>query len=225
MLIIAVLPIYIVGLYVYNKDKDKEPKKLLRKLFIFGMLSCVPTIILELLIGHFFGEEELMNLWELLIYTLINIALIEEICKWFVVYKLTYHNKEFDHIYDAIVYCIFAALGFAVIENLLYVYIGGVGVGIFRAISAIPGHAAYAVIMATYYGRAKAAEINHNRRNECLNLALSIIAPTIAHTIYDYLLFTGKFILLIVFLIFVVAIYKYSYNKIKALSNVKENLY
>ena len=225
LLLVAILPIYIIGIYVYKRDKEKEPTKLLRRLFVLGMLSCIPAVILEVLIGKFFGDESFMNMWELFIYTMINIALVEELCKWFVIYKLTYHNKEFDHIYDAVVYAIFATLGFAVVENILYVYIGGVGIGIFRAISAIPGHAAYAVIMANYYGKARMATIKHNKQDERLNLALSIIMPTIAHTIYDYLLFTGKYMLLIVFAIFLAFICKYGYNKIKVLSNVKENLY
>lgn len=225
LLLIAIVPVYAIGLYIYNKDKEKEPKKLLTKLFIFGMLSCIPAIFLELLVGYFFGEEEYMNLWESFIYTLINIAFIEEICKWFIVYKITYNNKEFDHIYDAVVYCIFTALGFATIENLLYVYIGGVGVGLARAISAIPGHAAFAIIMANYYGNAKLAKVNNDHKKETTNLILSVFVPTIAHCIYDYLLLTDHFLILIIFLVFLIAIYKYSYNKIKDLSNVKENIF
>ena len=225
LFIIAILPIYVIGLYVYNKDDEKEPRKLLTKLFIYGMLSCLPAIFLELSIGYFFGEEEYINLWELFIYTLINIALAEEICKWLVVYIITYNNKEFNHIYDVVVYCIFTALGFAAVENILYVYISGVGVGIFRAFSAIPGHAAYAIIMANYLGKAKIAQINHNKNKEVINIILSIIIPTFAHCIYDYLLFTDEFILLITYVIFLAIIYRYSYNKIKTLSNVKENIF
>ena len=224
LLIIAILPIYLIGIYVYNKDNEKEPKKLLRKLFIYGMLSCFPAVAIELIIGQFFEKEEYMNLLQLLIYVTINIALVEEICKWFVVYKITYHNKEFDHVYDAVVYAVFTALGFASLENIIYVYIGGVGVGIARAISAIPGHVAFAVIMANYISKAKLESISNNKAKEIKNLVLSIIIPTIIHSIYDYLLFTGKFILLIAFAILMICIYKYSYNKIKLLSNVKTNI-
>ena len=224
ILIIAVLPIYLIGLYVYNRDYEKEPKSLLTKLFIFGMLSCFPALILELFLGYVFGEEEYMNIYQLFMYSLIGIALVEEICKWFVVYKVSYNHKEFNHIYDIVVYSVFTSLGFACLENILYVYLGGIAIGIFRAVSAIPGHAAYAVIMANYLGRAKLAGISNDNSLENKNLLLSIIVPTFVHGIYDYFLFTGELIPLICFLIFLVVICKYSNNKIKKLSSVEENI-
>lgn len=224
LLIIAILPVYLIGLYVYNKDREKEPKKLLTKLFIYGMLACFPAVILELVLGYFFNEEEYMNLIEMFIYAIINIALVEELCKWFIVYNMTYHNSEFDHLYDMVVYSIFTSLGFAVLENILYVYLGGFTVGLFRAVSAIPGHASYAIIMANYLGKAKVANLNSDMHNEKKNLLLSILMPTFAHGLYDYFLFTDKFILLICYLIFLIIIYKYSQNKINYLSNIKDNL-
>lgn len=224
LLIIAILPVYLIGLYVYNKDREKEPKKLLTKLFIYGMLACFPAVILELVLGYFFNEEEYMNLIEMFIYAIINIALVEELCKWFIVYNMTYHNSEFDHLYDMVVYSIFTSLGFAVLENILYVYLGGFTVGLFRAVSAIPGHASYAIIMANYLGKAKVANLNSDMHNEKKNLLLSILMPTFAHGLYDYFLFTDKFILLICYIIFLIIIYKYSQNKINYLSNIKDNL-
>ena len=224
LLIIAILPVYLIGLYVYNKDREKEPKKLLTKLFIYGMLACFPAVILELVLGYFFNEEEYMNLFEMFIYAIINIALVEELCKWFIVYNMTYHNSEFDHLYDMVVYSIFTSLGFAVLENILYVYLGGFTVGLFRAVSAIPGHASYAIIMANYLGKAKVANLNSDMHNEKKNLLLSILMPTFAHGLYDYFLFTDKFILLICYIIFLIVIYKYSQNKINYLSNIKDNL-
>ena len=223
LLIIAILPVYLIGLYVYNKDREKEPKKLLTKLFIYGMLACFPAVILELVLGYFFNEEEYMNLFEMFIYAIINIALVEELCKWFIVYNMTYHNSEFDHLYDMVVYSIFTSLGFAVLENILYVYLGGFTVGLFRAVSAIPGHASYAIIMANYLGKAKVANLNSDMHNEKKNLLLSILMPTFAHGLYDYFLFTDKFILLICYIIFLIIIYKYSQNKINYLSNIKDN--
>lgn len=224
LLLIAILPIYIICLYIYHKDYEKEPKKLLAKLFLFGMLSCVPALLLELLFGYLFGEEEYMNFVKLFIYVTIGIAFAEEICKWLVVYFLTYNNKEFDHIYDSVVYCIFAALGFAIVENILYVYLSGWGVGLFRAVTAIPGHAAYAIIMATFLGNAKLAQINNHKTKERINIALSIIVPTLGHGIYDYLLMADAYILLFVFIVFIVTIFRYSYNKVMKLSSVKENM-
>ena len=64
-ILISILPVYLVGLYIYKKDKNKEPKKLLRRLFIYGMLSCIPAAITEMLLGNLFGSEETMGLIKL----------------------------------------------------------------------------------------------------------------------------------------------------------------
>ena len=224
ILLIAVLPAYLIGLYVYKKDKDKESRSLLTKLFCFGMLSCIPGLILELLLGTFFGEPETMNSLELLIYIIICVALAEEFVKWFVVRKVAFDSPEFDHVYDSIVYCVFVSLGFATLENIGYVFVGGIMTGLMRAVSAIPGHAADAVIMANYIGLAKIAEVRGNKDAYKKNMILSIVMPTILHTIYDYCIFKANVLFLILFIVFLIFIYVYSIKKIKKLANVTDNL-
>ena len=223
LLIIAILPVYIIGLYVYKKDKDKESRKLLSKLFASGIISCIPAIILELIISSLFVSEKNMDLITLLFYVFIGIAFIEEICKWIFVYKISYNHQEFDHIYDAIVYAVFVSLGFAAFENIFYVLDSGITTGLIRAISSIPGHACDAIIMGNYLGLAKIAEVNNNKKAAKKNLYLSIIMPTIAHGIYDYCLFTENMFFVIIFLIFIAYIYIYAVKKIKKLSSVKNN--
>ena len=170
LLIISILPVYLIGLYTYKNDREKEPKKLLTKLFIFGIVSCFPAVILELLLGSFFADPKNMDLITLFIYVLISIALVEEICKWFMTYSISYNHEAFDHIYDAIVYCVFVALGFALFENILYVLEGGITTGILRAFLSIPGHVCDGIIMGNYLGLAKISSINNNKQLEKKNL-------------------------------------------------------
>ena len=66
LLILAVLPVYLLCIYIYKKDKDKEPKKLLGKLFIFGMISIIVAVILELLLGIVFNPKDNTSLISLL---------------------------------------------------------------------------------------------------------------------------------------------------------------
>ena len=223
LLFIAILPVYLIGLYIYKKDKDKESKRLLIKLFIFGIISCIPAVILELIIGSFFGNQTNMNMVTMFFYVLISIAFIEEICKWLFIYNITYNSHEFDHIYDAIVYCVFLSLGFAAFENIFYIFDGGFKIAFLRAVSAIPGHACYAVAMGNYLGLAKMYFFENNKNLEKRNLVLSIIIPTILHGLYDYCLFTGNFIFLTIFLITLICIYCYGYKTVKKLSNVPHN--
>ena len=219
LLLISILPVYIIIRYVYNKDNEKEPIKLLIKLFIFGILSCIPAVVLEVLLGNIFGDIEELNLYKLFLYVLICVAFVEEICKWIIVMKTTYNNKEFDQIYDAIIYSVLVSLGFAFIENIFYVYDGGITIGLFRAISAIPSHAANAIVMGNYIGLSKIAKINNNSKVYYKNLYLSIFMPVILHTLYDYFIFTGKLAFIIIFFVFLIYIYYYSINILKKICN------
>ena len=206
LLAISILPVYLIGLYIYKKDDQKEPPKLLRKLFLFGMLICLPAAILEVILGPMFGSEEYRTLIGWLFYAFICVALVEEVFKWLVVYNVGFKHKEFDQVYDAIVYAVFVSLGFACFENVFYVLSSGISTGIMRAITAIPGHAADAIIMGEYIGLAKIATINHNDKLFKKNIALSIIAPTVAHGIYDYCLMTESYFFIGVFVLFLIFI-------------------
>ncbi len=220
LLFISVLPVYLILAYIYKKDSEKESRKLLTKLFIYGVLSCFPATLLELYIGSYFPPEENMDLITLFIYVFLSIALVEELCKWWMSYKISYNNEEFDQIYDGIVYTVFVSLGFACFENILYVFDSGFMVGILRMFLAIPGHACDAIVMGNYYSLAKMANVMGNRSREKRNLFLSILMPTITHTLYDYCLFTGESTFLILFIILVITIYIYSFKKVKHFSKI-----
>ncbi len=224
LLLIAILPVYLIALYIYKKDKDKESKKLLTKLFVFGILSCIPALILEEIAVLIFGSTDGMSMFKLFIYVMVGVALIEESCKWFMVYKIAYNHKEFDHIYDAVVYCVFVSLGFAALENIFYVLGSGVVTGLVRAVSAIPSHACDAIFMANYFGLARIEHLKGNKDLEKKYIYLSIIIPTIIHGIYDFCLFSENLVLLLVFLMFVILVYTLSIKKVKRLANVKDSL-
>ena len=154
LFIISALPAVLLGLYIYKKDKDKEPMTLLIKLFLGGIgsafLTLLITSIMELIFPIFSADYSKLNLFELFIYAFIGVALVEEFSKWLFTYRISFNNKYFEEKYDMIVYSVFVALGFAFFENLIYVFQGGIITGIIRAISAVPGHAFDGVFMGYY---------------------------------------------------------------------------
>ncbi len=223
-LIIALLPIYIICLYVYKKDYIKEPKRILMRLFILGMISSIPAAILEYSIEPLFGKLEDMNLIILFIYVSISIALVEELFKWIVTYSISYNSKEFDELYDAIVYAVFVSRGFACIENIFYVLDAEIKTGMLRGITAIPAHAADAIIMGNYFGLAKQADKNNDKNLNKKYLLLSIILPTITHAIYDYCLLTQMTIFIIFYMFYITYLYIHCIKKIKSISSTKNNI-
>lgn len=225
---VSVLPVVLIGMFVYNKDKQKEPVKLLTKLFLGGMGSTILVLILSLILSLVFpimnADTKDLNLFELIIHVFIGVALVEEFCKWIMSYKIAYKDKDFDEFYDAIVYCVFVALGFACFENLLYVYENGIGTGIVRALLAVPGHACDGMFMGYYLGLAKISDLNNRNDLKNKNLILSLVVPTITHGIYDYCLFTGRAIFIILFFIFVICMYIYVLKKVKKISSINRKM-
>ena len=88
---VSVLPVILLGLYIYKKDKNKEPTRLLIKLFVGGVLSCFLTLfiteVITVFIPFFGSDPQKLSALELIPYVFIGIALIEETSKFIFVYK------------------------------------------------------------------------------------------------------------------------------------------
>ena len=176
---ISILPIYLLGKMVYDMDQEKEPKKLLKELLISGVLSCILVIIISLSLGQyislFASEPETMTFFEKVIYSFICVGLVEEGCKFLMLYVTSYRHKEFNYTFDIIVYAVFVSLGFALFENILYVFSGGLLTGILRAVTAIPAHASNAVFMGIFLSNARQYEyINKNKSKKYKVLGLIV---------------------------------------------------
>jgi RsiW-degrading membrane proteinase PrsW (M82 family) len=115
---------------------------------------------------------------------------VEELGKFAVVYYGVFRNAEFSEPMDGIIYAVTAALGFASLENLLYItqYAGislsmGITVGVLRAILSVPGHALYSSMWGYALGVAKFRQ--GIRRNEIIlgGIALGILL----HALFNFL--------------------------------------
>lgn len=215
---IAVLPVVLIGIYIYKKDKIKKSKSLLLRLFLFGIFSCFPAVLFGSIIGNFFPKIKDMNFFELFLYCFIAISLIEELSKWFFTYKLTYYHIEFDSLYDMIVYAVFISLGFAFLENILYVKEYGIMTGILRGFLSVPGHACDGVLMGIYLGLSKVEMIRGKRNVSFIYKFMSILVPTLTHGIYDFCLFYGSNLFMLFFSFFVVIVDIICIKKVREIS-------
>ncbi len=202
ILFISIMPIILMGMYINDKDLDKEPRKLIARIFIYGILSIVPILVLETLANKYVSTENFTNYVSLFINAFVSIGLIEEGAKWVIVNKAVYYDKEFNHPYDAIIYCVFASLGFALIENLIYVFATGALLGVLRAVTAIPAHTCNGVIMGYFLGKAKKEEYNSNEKMSKKYMFYSLLLPIITHTLYDFVILMQNKYTLVSFIIF-----------------------
>ena len=212
LMFLALLPVIIICLYIYSKDKNKEPVKLLIKLFLLGVCSCFVSLALTYSIESVIPGAKIattdMEFFEVLAYAFLVVALVEEISKWIMVYFVGYKNKEFNELYDIIVYSVFVSLGFACFENILYVVpSGNLLTGILRALVSVPGHACDAIAMGYFLSIAKIYKARGREELDKKNIIYSILIPTIVNGIYDFCLMSGIDILLIVFIVFIIFLY------------------
>ena len=185
LIILAILPPVLLLYYVYKKDLyEKEPRSLIIKSFLFGGISIIPVVILEL-------TFELFEFQSLLWYVLIGIAFVEEGVKFLILRYYAYTKSEFNEPYDGIVYAVAISLGFATVENIGYVFTYAPGseltVAIIRMFSAIPLHAACGVLMGYYVGLSK-----FNSSKEMENFIIGLLLAILLHGLYNYFLFLGN---------------------------------
>jgi RsiW-degrading membrane proteinase PrsW (M82 family) len=186
LLMISVLPVIILLGYIYLKDKnEREPFGLLLRAFLRGMLVAVLILLwssLESILGFrltaFADNSALLK-------SFFQAAIPEEGLKFLFLYWLIWNNKEFNEHFDGIVYAVFVSMGFACLENILYVFAGGFETGVVRALLAVPGHFLFAVIMGYFLSRARFTPMHRSRL-----LWMAFLCPVIAHGLYDTLCFT-----------------------------------
>ncbi len=233
-LLLAIIPSILIGVYLYKKDFNKEPTGLLVKLFFGGVGAAFLTYILSTIVNSFvpglvptLDGTTTYTYVGLFVRVIIGIALIEEFSKWIFAYSIGYKSKEFDETYDVILYCGYVALGFATFENLLYVFTADntIQVALLRAVTAVPGHVCDAILMGYYLGISKQYELNGDIKLRNKYLILSILIPMISHGIYDFLILSGSGLLVIAWLIFIVVLYIYAFNKLKEVSKSKKVVY
>jgi RsiW-degrading membrane proteinase PrsW (M82 family) len=170
--------------FIYRKDKfEPEPKKLVAKMFFWGLASAVPVCILEM---PFMFSEYLS--------AVLAAPVIEELAKYWVVRTKVYKSVDFNEPMDGIVYSAAVALGFASIENLFYIVGGGdmVSTSIIRALLSVPGHALFSGMWGYALGIAKFREPQAQNKIIVQGLLLGIGM----HALFNFLLSTSPYLAL-----------------------------
>lgn len=206
LLLAALLPAIFLLVRVYRYDHvEKEPIRLILLLVGGGVLAAIPAAFLEELFGTLLkGFLEEGSVLYLIIENFFIIALAEEITKRLPVRLIAWRHPAFNYRFDAVVYCASSALGFAAIENILYVAQYGLSVALSRALLSVPGHFFFAIFMGVYLGQAKMAEISGKIKEKKRFLWLSLIAPILVHGFWDFCLSFESVVMTIVFFVFVI---------------------
>ncbi|GAB2574365.1 glutamic-type intramembrane protease PrsW [Gracilibacillus alcaliphilus] len=175
---IAIAPGFALLSFFYLKDEyDLEPIMAIFRTFIYGALMVFPIMFIQ----YAFLEEGLAQ--SPFVQSYILYGLFEEFFKWFIFLFTTYKYSQFNNVYDGIVYGVSISLGFATVENVLYLLANGIEFGLSRAIFPVSSHALFGVTMGYYMGKAK-----FTSKRTFPFLILALLLPTFFHGTYDFIL-------------------------------------
>ena len=229
LLLIALIPPLFFLIYIYRQDDiESEPRGMIAGLIGLGALSAIPAVLLEL--GGSYILYQLGLPEESLIYLLLENFLVvgvsEEICKYTAGRLTTRKSPEFNYRFDGIVYMVSSAIGFAALENVLYVFSSGFRTGIFRAILSIPLHTICGMFLGYYYGEGKYLLMHGDKSGATRAFWKGFIIAVMIHGAYDFLASLESITALVLFVVLVIVVdivaFRFMKNAEKADSPIYE---
>lgn len=212
LIILALAPVAILLTYIWFRDKyEKEPWQLLVRALVLGAVSVLPVLVVErLLVGlevYFYGMFAVF--WR----SFVVAGFTEESFKLLFLLLLIWKSPQFNEKFDGIVYAVYVSLGFAAVENILYVFDYGAIVGWTRALFAVPGHFLFGVTMGFFVGLARFYPEKKNRL-----IIAALLYPIALHGTYDFILMAHHPWGMVIFIPFVIFMWRYGLKKMKQLS-------
>lgn len=174
---LAVLPVMVLMAWLYTRDSlHPEPKQAVFRLFLLGAAIVLPAGLLERVMLNSMGAD-LHGGWRNALVTGFFVAgLVEEFLKAAIVERGAISKGLAKEPIDCVIYAGATALGFAMIENILYVTSSGFSTAVLRSVTAVPAHLMFGIIMGYFFARSIWARGNR---------AFAYIVPACAHGLYD----------------------------------------
>jgi RsiW-degrading membrane proteinase PrsW (M82 family) len=184
LILLAIGPALFWLWYFYHRDRyEPEPLSWILMIYLLGMMVTIPVAFVE-------GVSSLV-LTEFMVAVIVA-PIVEEGGKFLVVRRTVYQTPEFDEPVDGIVYAAAVGLGFATLENVIYVFSAletsfafAVQTGIVRAFLSVPGHVLFSTLWGDALGRAKF--LPADRRSGVI--AGGLILAMFSHSLFNLLLY------------------------------------
>ncbi len=213
-LIAAIVPAIAILLVVYAYDRHKEPPRHVWRLVLLGALVVLPIGLAERALLNAYSTSFAPSIPFLgALFTAFFVAgAVEEGGKALIFYRFVYKQKWVDEPYDHIVYAVAIGMGFALVENYLYVTSYGLTTAFVRAFTAVPAHAAFGAVMGSLFSQS---------RYHHAPLRWAYLIPAFLHGLYDtFAMAQGFFanLLLIAYLMWLVG---FAFVRSTALRNIR----
>ena len=162
------------------------PRRLLAYTFLLGMLATLPAGIINsiFLDDSILAESGAVSLASVAAGMLFVVGPAEEACKFLAVRLLAYRSPYFDEPGDALAHSAAASLGFASLENLLYILMFGPAVMLLRAPLSTAAH----VVFGSFWGYALGQQVQAGRRRRWHTIG-GVAAGAAAHGLFNITVF------------------------------------
>jgi len=189
---LSAIPALGLAAYVWHSDvTTSEPATLLLATFLLGVLTANFAAVINGVAKPYF---EPLQFFGTVLFFLLIVGPVEESVKLLAVRLYAYRKEQFNTVVDGAVYGAMAGLGFAFIENALYITqnlgaspldpgtsLIGIGSGIvsIRALAG-PGHVIYSAFAGYYLGLAK-----FNRKHSGPIVVKGLLIAALIHATYN----------------------------------------
>ena len=183
---LALAPGIAICLFIFYKDVyNREPKLNLIVSFILGCVAIFPAIWFEQAFSYTIDG----SITGVAIFSYAVVGFSEEASKFLGLRFYSYRQKSFDEPLDGIVYSVTVSMGFATLENVMYVMKyaeagQGLQVGLQRMFLSVPAHASFGVVMGYFVGKAK-----FKSSNSLMVMFTGLLIAIFFHGTYDFFLF------------------------------------
>lgn len=180
LLTVAIAPSLALFSYFYLRDDfAEEPSKLLFQCFMYGAVLTFPILFIQ----YVFDVEGVFS--RVFAQKVFFPSIVEEFFKWLVLIIAVYRHIDFEDPYDGILYGASVSLGFATVENILYLFEYGMQTAFLRAFLPVSSHALFGVVMGFYLGKAKFSSGKSGRKW----LAIALFGSLVLHLAYNSILY------------------------------------
>ena len=186
LLAMALAPAIAIIFYIIGKDKyNREPFTNLFISFLLGVVSTLPAILVQSVFSaalqSFFDYKSILYY---VCFAFLAVGFSEEGSKYIMLRLYAFRRQAFDEPLDGIIYGVMVSMGFATLENILYVNRHGFETAIMRMFLSVPAHACFGVIMGYYVGLAK-----FNKAKARIYKRTGLILAVFFHGAFDFFLF------------------------------------
>jgi RsiW-degrading membrane proteinase PrsW (M82 family) len=189
----GILPSLVWMAYYLSKDLHPEPKKTIIKIFFWGVLITIPVFFVQMGLIILLGKIDLSPLVTSLIYWFLIISFTEEFFKYLVVRIKVFDSPDFDEPLDIMLYMVVSALGFAALENVLYLFTPTTGLSFNELVQQTLILSFIRFIGATFLHTLCSAVIGYSlaisfcdKKNSKIEAGVGIVIAVLLHGLYDF---------------------------------------